>query len=694
MLSNTSMVMLLAKATVILLTALGITIVMQRASAGARHLVWLVTLGTLLIVPALAAWSPLRLEILPPVAEKEMSPGPAASAPVANASAQAAAPATITGSAASYTTESTRSFLDSLVSLRGLSLVLAIWGAVVLLLGAWLAWSAFAVRRIVRRAHPLDTQDWLAPLWEIADRLELEEPPRLLGSSDAKMPFACGFLKPTIVLPADCEQWTLDRRRAVLLHELAHVKRHDLLGHTLGRLTCAVYWFHPLVWTAAKQLRSESERACDDLALSCGAKASDYAEHLLDIVTSVKGDATPAVALAMARRKEFEGRMLAILDPELRHSTPDRRQAAGLIASLALISIVVGAAAPAPRTSAVVVASSVPASGETPAIPSDFLPKDEASLIEKKHLDSDGDAAPVPAAQEKAVEKAHEKISDVRVNSIANTIAEAVVESAARATTGTVSALIESASGRVVDIGKVSPDERPALLANILRTDKDASLRRVAAWGLSEHAHTTVAVEALAYALRQDSDAGVREMAAWALSEGRANSVAIPALSAALKSESDPNIRAIAAWSLGQIGDADAVGPLTAALADAGKGVRARAAWAIGSCEPKEAPAALVALLRDPSPQMRQLSAWALFQIEDPATAPALQAALERETNDALKINYIQALAALGEKSVDAVRPLLTSSDPKIRSMAVRALAGGRGAGPWPWPWPEPRPHP
>src|SRR6478735_5598751 len=163
------------------------------------------------------------------------------------------------------------------------------------------------------------------------------------------MPFACGVFNPTIVLPAECDDWSLDRRRAVLLHELAHVRRHDLVGHTLGRLACALYWFHPLVWTAAKQLRSESERACDDLALTCGARAADYAEHLLDIVTSVRGDATPSVALAMARRKEFEGRMLAILDPDLRHSSPSRKQSAALIGSLALIAIIVGAAAPAPR---------------------------------------------------------------------------------------------------------------------------------------------------------------------------------------------------------------------------------------------------------------------------------------------------------------------------------------------------------
>ncbi|MBA2706214.1 MAG: M56 family metallopeptidase [Gemmatimonadaceae bacterium] len=241
------------------------------------------------------------------------------------------------------------SVVDRVSALSGLSILLAIWGTVVLLIAASLAYGTLAVRRIVRGSLPLDTQDWLTPLWEVSDRLELEKPPRLLCSDEARMAFACGLLRPTIVLPAECDNWTLDRRRAVLLHELAHVRRHDLVGHTLGRIACALYWFHPLVWTAAKHLRAESERACDDLALACGARPSDYAEHLLDIVTSVRHDATPVVALAMARRKDFEGRMLAILDPELRHSGPGRLQAAGLIAALAVISIAVGAAAPAHR---------------------------------------------------------------------------------------------------------------------------------------------------------------------------------------------------------------------------------------------------------------------------------------------------------------------------------------------------------
>ena len=321
--SNISMVMLLVKATVILLVALGITLSMQRASAGARHLVWLVTVAALLLVPALTAWAPIPVRMLPPALASTPVPAPSGQDKTWKVGGDAtlqnpapSAPAATDPTIPSATAEETTGFS----AMTGISILFAIWASVLLVIAGSLGYSAVVVRRIVNRARPLDTEDWLTPLWEVSDRLALDEPPRLLRSEDAKMPFACGLFTPTIVLPAECDGWSLDRRRAVLLHELAHVRRHDLVGHTMGRVACAVYWFHPLVWTAAKQLRSESERACDDLALSCGARATDYAEHLLDIVTSVRRDATPSVALAMARRKEFEGRMLAILDPELMHS--------------------------------------------------------------------------------------------------------------------------------------------------------------------------------------------------------------------------------------------------------------------------------------------------------------------------------------------------------------------------------------
>src|SRR5262249_4028013 len=141
-----------------------------------------------------------------------------------------------------------------------LQTIAIVWTAVALSLLAWLAFGALQVRRIVATATELTSPDWTMPLCEVADRLDLEQPPRLVVSDRIEMAFACRALAPTIVLPAASENWNDDRRRAVLFHELAHVKRHDLASHTLGRIACALYWFHPLVWTAARNLRNESEK--------------------------------------------------------------------------------------------------------------------------------------------------------------------------------------------------------------------------------------------------------------------------------------------------------------------------------------------------------------------------------------------------------------------------------------------------
>jgi beta-lactamase regulating signal transducer with metallopeptidase domain/HEAT repeat protein len=696
--STISMLMLLAKATLILVAALGITLSMQRASAGARHLVWLVTLATLMLVPALTAWAPIPLRVLPAASVETPLSAPSVTNDLAttpgtkieNTAPDAGNPAN--GAPASPSIEQE---ITSSPVLSGISILLLVWAVVVLAIASSLAYAALMVKRIVSRARPLSSEDWVTPLWEVSDRLSLEEPPRLLRSEDAKMPFACGLFNPTIVLPAECDTWSLDRRRAVLLHELAHVRRHDLVGHTLGRLACAFYWFHPLVWTAAKQLRSESERACDDLALTCGARAADYAEHLLDIVTSVRHDATPSVALAMARRKEFEGRMLAILDPELRHSSPSRRQSAALIASLAMIALVVGAAAPAPRLPSE--SSSVPASVDLSLASAQKNAAEVGSIGEP-----DGDAP----HQHTSTRTSTSTQTSTTTNTVISPapLVSAAAQAGVRAAVwvgvnaGMTAGMNVSRATIMSVIGKQGADkgtdERAALLAKVLATDTSASLRRVAAWGLNDYADGQVAAEALANALRHDRDAGVREMAAWSLSDADHSSVAIEALIAALRSDSNLDVRKTAAWALGNIGDRSSAQALAAALSDASPEIRKRAAWALGNTDLHQAPPQLIAMLNDKDPEMREVTAWALYQIEDPAAIPGLEGALGRESSKELQMDYIRALAATGEKSVDALKGLLESRDPEIRNIAVRALAGGNATGPWPRPWPEPRPFP
>ncbi len=718
-----SVLLILGKATVVLLAALGVTRVMERGSAISRHLVWFVSLGALLLIPLVASWSPIRLAILPADVATASFAAPTSNGPGTLDAVPTAAPTgapTIVRPTSPISTpraEAAANTVRDIVSpktpwfgiLSDPKLLFAIWATVAALFAGWLGFGAMSVRRIIRRSRPLDSQDWMNPLWEVADRLELDSAPRLVRSDDAKMPFACGLLRPTIVLPAESDSWTLDRRRAVLLHELAHVRRRDLVGHTVGRFACALYWFHPLVWTAAKRLRSESERACDDLALNCGARASDYAEHLLDIVTGVRHHATPAVALAMARRKEFEGRMLAILDPELRRGAPSRGQTAGLVGGLAVLSLIVGAAVPVARVAdgsvrpnrRAAVAAAIAA--DTPSFRDEEMSQSVRTVERKEthvqtsrrvdtvHVQSDLGTA-IGTAVGTTVGTSVGKTVGKSVGDIVSNTVEVVVPAAINAAVPSIESLTAAINAPNAKQGR--NDDRPALLANVLKTDSSATLRRVAAWGLAQFGESQVGVDALAQAVRRDKDATVRETAAWALADAHSSRAVIDALSAALKSDTDAKVRATAAWALGSLGDDDGVPALTAALSDTNRTIRLRSVWAIGSISPKQAPKQLVALLSDKDEEMRQMVAWALFTIQDPDAVPALTTAMKSETDKDTQRALIRALAATGEQSVDAIKALIDSKDPEVREAAIRALAGGRASGPWPKPWPQPRPHP
>jgi TonB family protein len=122
---------------------------------------------------------------------------------------------------------------------------------------------------------------------------------------------------PVILLPRAAEQWPEARLDAVLRHERAHVHRRDLWWRLAGTLACAVYWFHPLAWRALAQIRRESEMACDDQVLQVTG-AGEYAESLVAVAREAAGQGAPAAVVAMAKPREIEGRLLAVLDPSRR----------------------------------------------------------------------------------------------------------------------------------------------------------------------------------------------------------------------------------------------------------------------------------------------------------------------------------------------------------------------------------------
>jgi beta-lactamase regulating signal transducer with metallopeptidase domain len=288
------------KATVLLAAAALVDLLLRRrGSAAARHLVWTIAIVGLLALPvaslSLPAWT-LRIPVAPATAV----------ATVDAVVAPSTLPAPIVASADEATPR------VPVLTLFGAIVVLYAGG--VLLLLARLAIEPIALRRLARASQDLTDPQWSDAIEQASVELRLTRPVRLLQSAREIMPLTFGTLAPVILLPASSDAWTEDRRRAVLLHELAHVARRDCLVQRMTAFACALYWPHPGVWWAARRLRAERELACDDRVLASGAGAREYAGHLLELAHSLGSAPAPATALGMARPKQLESRLLAVLD--------------------------------------------------------------------------------------------------------------------------------------------------------------------------------------------------------------------------------------------------------------------------------------------------------------------------------------------------------------------------------------------
>ena len=639
---------MLFKGTVLLLAIAALAAVARRASAALRHLVWSAGIVAVLVLPLLSVALPWRLAVLPAPVSSE-APSPAAPAPggatvpddrAGSPLVQAPAVSPTAGDAATATPSAFRRVVSA-VPLA--SLLAAVWLGVALVLLARLALGAAVLARLVRRAAPLDTPDWTRPLMEAADRLALPRLPRLLMSERLPMPFACGIARPTIVLPAAAADWDDRRRRAVLCHELAHVRRSDLALNALGQLACALWWFHPLVWIAARRLRIESERACDDLVLGVGTRASEYADHLLHIVCGAARARTPAVALPMAQRHEFEGRMLAILERGARRNPPAPRHAAAFVA-LGMAFVVPLAVA-------------------------------ERAAEAERAIEADGTVETPTAAATAARPEPRPPAADPASRSTAP--AEAPAPQPSRSPEPDGSAVQDSGPGRVVT----------ALVRAL--ADDVPGVREDAAYALGQLGAPS-AVAPLGARLLADPAPDVRRMIAWSLGQ-LGSRAATAALNSAVVGDSSAGVRAMAVWALGQLGDPASVTALAAAVRDDASGdVRGRAAWALGTIAARPAPPSLIAALTDAEPEIRYRAAWALGQIADPAAAPMLSTTMG-DTDPKVRR---AAFWALGQLPGDAAQPALLKAledpDPEIRARAARSLGGRRGAEPWPWPWPMP----
>jgi TonB family protein len=317
------------KSSVVLGCAWLAAIALRGRSAASRHLVWTAAAAAVLALPLLTVALPvLRVPVSTVVlpantgfvfraigiasADDSSVPATTAVSPSDPLPASPARPGLRRWLLLLWATGSAVSFLKMLLS------YLALW-------------------RTRRSATPLDDSGLADNLGHC---LGIAHPVPVFETASGGMPMTFGFLRPAVFLPADCQAWSEERRRVVLLHELAHVRRGDAATHLLARTALSLNWWNPLAWYAWREFLKERERAADDLVLRAGARASDYASHLLEVARAFHtGSLRSAAAVAMARPSQLEGRLLAILDSRV-NRTPIRGAATpALIAILAALCV-------------------------------------------------------------------------------------------------------------------------------------------------------------------------------------------------------------------------------------------------------------------------------------------------------------------------------------------------------------------
>jgi TonB family protein len=322
------------KISILMVATLALVACLRRRSAALRHWVLTAALVFASFLPLLAFIAP-GWHVTRAGSWTVLSTGAVLPAPVAREASSIAEPQVATPVPAASVPAAPR-------QLNLGSLLVNAWLTGMLLTLALLIIGGVRLTRLATRATPVDDGRWLAIADEIAHRYGLRRRVRLLQSDHAALLATWGLFRPKIILPAAAREWTTERARIVLGHELAHIRRSDWAWQIMAEVLRSVYWFNPLMWMTCRRLRRESEQAADDHVLSLDIERTDYAAHLLALAREVgNGPRAWLPTQAMAHTSSLERRVSAMLNDRLdrRPLTLRTRITAGVVLGALAIAL-------------------------------------------------------------------------------------------------------------------------------------------------------------------------------------------------------------------------------------------------------------------------------------------------------------------------------------------------------------------
>jgi len=174
--------------------------------------------------------------------------------------------------------------------------IMAVWAAVVLMKLVRMLVDLYYVNRLRRSGISHPDESWIIHLQQLSKKVGVYKKVRLFESQLVNIPMVAGHLKPVILLPLGMlTQLSMEEVEAVLLHELAHIRRHDYMINLLQRFTGILFFFNPAVLWLSSLIRSERENCCDDIAITHTNDKVTFIEALI----SVKQHAMSTAPLAM-----------------------------------------------------------------------------------------------------------------------------------------------------------------------------------------------------------------------------------------------------------------------------------------------------------------------------------------------------------------------------------------------------------
>ena len=317
-----------------------------RASASVRYLVWSISFyGILWVMIGFWAMPRWHLDLLPPLQPesrmmmRHQEAGRWQEAP-ASAGANEGVLLSNPGNSATGGVQALSPIAPTDSSWR--HPLLFLWLTGFLFIWVRFGFGVLRVSLLTKRAQAPNSDAWQEVVAQISGQFGLKTPLAVRLSHRELTPMTWGLLKPVVLLPKSAVDWSPERIRLVLIHEATHIQRKDFLLLVLSQFLLAIYWFNPLIWFGLRNLCREREHSCDDGVLSKGARASNYADHLLDIARSLKtGRDSVSSSLSMARVSELEGRLVSLLDHKVSRSkiTTKTLLRAGLLSFAFLIPL-------------------------------------------------------------------------------------------------------------------------------------------------------------------------------------------------------------------------------------------------------------------------------------------------------------------------------------------------------------------